>query len=69
MQRNRYTVQDAAALVGVNPWTLRRLERLGRIPTPPRDAISGWRYYTYDDVEQLRVALAREASEPAAATS
>jgi len=38
MQRNRYTVQDAAALVGVGPWTLRRLERLGRIPSPPATA-------------------------------
>ncbi len=63
MQRNRYTVQDAAALVGVGPWTLRRLERLGRIPSPPRDGISGWRYYSDTDVEQLREALNHLADE------
>jgi len=61
MRRNRYTVSDAAQLVNLNPWTLRRLERLGRIPLPPRDGISGWRYYTEDDIARLRAALVRIA--------
>lgn len=69
MRRNRYTVQDAADLVGLGPWTLRRLERLGRIPTPPRDSISGWRYYSDDDVERLREALGRIADKRTLAVS
>lgn len=69
MHRNRYTVQDAARLVGVNPWTLRRLERLGRIPSPPRDAVSGWRYYTDHDLELLQTALAHFVEKRTAATA
>ena len=69
MHRNRYTVRDVAQFVGLNPWTLRRLERLGRIPAPPRDAISGWRYYTDHDLEQVRAALTRLERERTATTA
>lgn len=63
MIRNRFTISDVAERVGLNPWTLRRLESLGRIPMPSRDPVSGVRIYSEHDVETLRTALAAVGSE------
>lgn len=57
MVRNKLTISDVCDELGLGPWTLRRLESLGRIPTPRRDGISGRRVYDHADIEQLRTAL------------
>jgi len=59
MIRNRSTIADVAHLVGLNPWTLRRLEKLGRIPAARRDPLAGVRIYTDADIEHIRAALAQ----------
>ncbi len=59
MVRTHMTISDVADELGLGPWTLRRLESLGRIPTPRRDGLSGKRVYSDDDIAQLRAALAR----------
>jgi DNA-binding transcriptional MerR regulator len=67
MVRNQMTIADAAHELRVGPWTLRRLESLGHIPTPRRDALSRRRVYTEDDLQQIREALSRLADERALA--
>ncbi len=58
MHRNRFTISEAAHLVNLNAWDLRRLESLGTIPQARRDPVSGRnRLYTAEDVQQIRVAL------------
>lgn len=69
MIRGNLTITDAAKLVGVNPWTLRRLEALGRIPAPQRDQLCGARTYTESDLNQIREALGRLADVRMLATS
>ncbi len=69
MIRNQYTISDVAPVVGLGPWTLRRLESQGRIPSPQRDPLSGRRIYTDNDVAQLRAALAHLIDERTMATS
>jgi len=56
--RNKYSVAEAAALIGIGPWTLRRLETMGRIPQARRDPL--WQYRVYDDTD---IARAKEAIE------
>jgi len=63
MIRGKLRVAEAARLVGVNAWTLRRLEALGRIPAPSRDPLCGYRAYTESDLNQIREALGRLADE------
>ncbi len=67
MIRNHLTVSEAARQVGVNAWTLRRLEALGRIPAPRRDPLCNQRIYTQEDLTQLHAALMRVAEERASA--
>ncbi len=57
MIRNRYKVSEAAALLGIGPWTLRRLETMGRIPQAPRDPLCGYRAYDDATVERIREAI------------
>jgi len=57
MIRDRYSVAEAAARIGVGPWTLRRLETLGRIPAAQRDALCGFRVYDDDEIEQIKQAI------------
>jgi DNA-binding transcriptional MerR regulator len=63
MIRDHLTITDVAHIVGLKPWTLRRLEALGRIPKPCRDPYCGRRIYSQRDVAQLQAALATLARE------
>ncbi len=58
MIRSRSTITEVAQQVGVNAWTLRRLERLGRIPPARRDPLARVRIYSNEDITMLKVALA-----------
>lgn len=58
MIRNQLTIAEVGSLLGVRPWTLRRLEALGRIPPPRRDALCHRRVYSLEDVDTLRAVLA-----------
>ncbi len=58
MVRKNYTISEAAEQVGVGPWTLRRLERQGRIPAARRDLLARARVYSEEDLAVLKVALA-----------
>jgi len=69
MIRGNLTIADVAKLVGVNAWTLRRLEALGRIPAPQRDQLCGARTYTESDLNQIREALRHLADAHTLATS
>ncbi len=52
--RGRYqTVGEVAQLFGVREWTLRRLERLERIPPARRDPISGYRVYDPEAITRI----------------
>ncbi len=63
MIRNRYSIAEAAELVGIGPWTLRRLERAGHVPSARRDPLCGYRVYTHDEVEHIRQAIERIVEE------
>jgi DNA-binding transcriptional MerR regulator len=54
MIRGQFTVADASERLDVNPWTLKRWERLGRIPAARRDPFCGARVYTAEDVERIK---------------
>lgn len=58
MIRNHHTVAEAARALGMHAWTLRRLERLGRIPAARRDLLAGnSRIYSRSDIEHLRAII------------
>ena len=59
MVRTHMTISDVADELGLGPWTLRRLESLGRIPAARRDGLSGKRIYSETDIPHLRAALER----------
>ena len=71
---DRYlTIGQAAEAAGVPGSTrtakaqaLRRLERRGVVPQPPRAILSRDRYYTPELVEQIALALTRRRMEEAA---
>ena len=48
-----YSIKEVAALVGLPPSTLRYYEDVSVIPAIARDASSGHRIYTEDDLELL----------------
>lgn len=57
-------VIDAARELGISPDWLRRLERAGRIPAPPRD-LAGHRRYRPEDVEAIKRVLYPHAAQRA----
>lgn len=57
MIRGRKSVAEAAAHLGVGPWTLRRLEASGRIPPAQRDTLTGFRVYDDAAIHHIRQAL------------
>lgn len=71
---DRYlTISEAAEAAGVPGKTpaakaqaLRRLERRGVVPQPPRAILSRDRYYTPELVERIALALTRHRMEEAA---
>lgn len=46
------TIKDAAALLGVNPMTLRRWDKSGKLK-PKRQPISGFRLYSMSELRRL----------------
>jgi DNA-binding transcriptional MerR regulator len=53
-ERRTLTISAAAAELGVSAAWLRFGERLGSLPLARRTQ-GGWRYYTAEDVERLRL--------------
>ena len=51
--RIRYTISEAAAILGVSAQWLRFGERLGSLPLARRTS-GGYRYYSPEDIERLR---------------
>lgn len=49
------TIGEAAKKIGVTSETLRHYDRIGIVSPTRRDAISGYRYYTEEDVIQLSI--------------
>jgi DNA-binding transcriptional MerR regulator len=49
-----FTIRRLTTLLGVPPWTLRRLERRGVLPRAPRKILSGERYWYPSEVPELR---------------
>ena len=52
-EQRALTISQAADALGVSPAWLRFGERLGALPLARRNE-SGWRYYTFEDIERLR---------------
>jgi len=57
-------IGKVAARLAVSPDWLRRLERSGRIPAPPRDLV-GHRRYRPEDIEAIRQILFPREERPA----
>jgi DNA-binding transcriptional MerR regulator len=53
-ERRTLTISEAARELGVTAAWLRFGERLGSLPLARRTA-GGWRYYTPEDIERLRL--------------
>ena len=49
------TIGEAAKKIGVTSETLRHYDRIGIVSPTHRDAISGYRYYTEEDLIQLSI--------------
>jgi DNA-binding transcriptional MerR regulator len=52
-ERQTFLIGQAAEALSVTPSWLRFGERPGALPLARRDS-NGWRYYSLDDIEQLR---------------
>lgn len=52
-------IGEAARRIGVHPNSIRRAEREGRTHPARREAVSGERYYSHDDLEALRMYFAK----------
>ena len=52
-----FRIAEAAKALGIHPGSIRRAERLGRIPRARREPVSGQRVYTEQDVQALRERL------------
>lgn len=64
MPRNRtdsrshiLTSSQVASMLGVSKKTLDRMIKDGRLPEPTRQAANNWRYWTIQDVEELKQML------------
>lgn len=57
LRAKHLTVADVAAHLGIGVDTVRRLERIGRIPLAQRDTISGYRIYDDVAIERIREAI------------
>lgn len=49
----RMTITQAAEKIGVTPKTIMRWEKAGKIKKSKRDW-RGWRFYTHDDLQELK---------------
>lgn len=54
-----YTLGEVAKILGVFHNSIRRAERMGRIPKASREQVSNERYYTEADVSALRAHFAK----------
>jgi len=52
--KNRYTAQQVARILGIYKRTLFNWEKSGKIPPAKRDPMNNYRYYTAEDIEYLR---------------
>lgn len=57
-REGRYTVGEAAQAVGATSETLRHYDRIGLVKPSCRDAQTGYRYYSPDDLVRLDAAIA-----------
>lgn len=51
---NRYTAQEVADALGIDKRTLFNWEFAGKIPKAKRDPMNNYRYYTDNDIRQLK---------------
>jgi excisionase family DNA binding protein len=51
------TSSQVAGLLGVSKKTLDRMIKDGRIPEPNRKAGNNWRYWTLQDLDEIRTSL------------
>ncbi|MEA3488822.1 MAG: MerR family transcriptional regulator [Candidatus Omnitrophota bacterium] len=53
----KYTVQQVADMLGLYRGTVINYEKKGIFPQPSRNPINGYREYTEEDLEDLRMIL------------
>ncbi len=58
MIRGNFSIKDASIRLRIKPWTIKRLESLGRIPAPRRDPFSGDRIYSEEELVALEALIA-----------
>jgi len=51
---NRYSAQETADILGVYKRTLFNWEAAGKIPRAKRDPMNNYRYYTKEDIANLK---------------
>ena len=49
-----FTIRRLSVLLGIHPWTIRRLERRGVLPAAPRKILTRERYWYPSDLPELR---------------
>lgn len=55
-----YTVQEACKRIGISRRTMLRYEAAGMFPTPRRNQANGYRVFTEEDIQRLRVLILGE---------
>lgn len=50
----RYTVREVVKELGISRTTFYTWDREKKIPKPKRDPMSGWRYWTAEDLKKLK---------------
>lgn len=50
----RYYISDLVKVLGISRKTYYNWEHAGKIPKPHRDPMSGFRYWTKEDIEKLK---------------
>ena len=53
----KYTVQEVADILGIYRGTVINYEKKGVFPEPKRNPINGYREYTEEDIDTLRLIL------------
>ena len=54
VSEKRYFIQEVIKILGISKKTYYNWEDAGKIPTPKRDPMSNYRYWTKKDIDKLK---------------
>ena len=58
--KKRYLIEDIEKELGITRRTYYNWEKFGKIPKPRRDPMSGYRYWTEEDLRKLKKITGRQ---------